>query len=127
MSQRLTNESTRSNKDKLIYQVGPNDVLLGRGAPIINNEGNIRFRKVVNSCKAAYIASCRHDRKNLIAKEVMDTIATMEGRFLRKIEDIEEATKLGISIMDDSAYLVVDEDIALQKVKVRFLVTLFLR
>ena len=31
--------------------VEPNDVLLGRGAPVINNEGNVRFRTIVTQRK----------------------------------------------------------------------------
>jgi hypothetical protein len=100
-----------------VYNVESNDVLLGRGAPIINNKGNIKFRKVVNARKAEYMASCRHDIKNKIANEVINIIASRNGRFLRRVEDSEEALKLGISVTDESVWVVADEYVSLQKVK----------
>lgn len=107
-----------SNSSQWTYHIEPNDVLLGRGAPVINNKGNIRFRNDVNACKAEYIASCRHDVKNKIATDVLNTVASRGGRFLRKIEDADEASKLGMVLTENkSVYIVADEEVALQKVK----------
>lgn len=108
------------DKNLLVYNIEPNDVLLGRGSPIVNNKGNIRFRKVVNSRKADYMKSTHHDIKNKIANEVIETITLKNGgRFLRKVEHTHEVSSLGISILgkESSVWVIVDEHVTLQKVK----------
>lgn len=39
----------------LVYRIGPNDVLLGKGSPVVKNNGNKQFLKLVNARKAKYM------------------------------------------------------------------------
>lgn len=66
-------------------QIIPNrlDVLCGRGAGITNFEGNINFRKLISSCKLAYIQATAPQKKKIIL-HIVDTIAGKTGRFLRR-------------------------------------------
>jgi len=97
-------------------KIEPNDVLLGRGSPIVNNEGNRRFRKLIVENKPAYTASGKHAVKDEIAKRILHTIAERGGRFLRKMED-RERIQFGIT-EGISAWIVVnDEEVRVQKIK----------
>lgn len=117
MTSKASNNNSNNNSMLCVYHIKSNDVLLGRGAPIINNKGNQRFRKVVDTRKVEYLASCRHDVKNKIAHEVIKIIISNDGRFLRKVEDPEEALKLGVSVNDESVWVIADDAVTLQKVK----------
>jgi hypothetical protein len=96
--------------------VGMNDVLLGRGAPIINHEGNVRFRKLVNERKSRYLNSIRHQDKNDVAQEIVNLIDSRGGRFLLKVERSHDKVKLGICT-DDAGWITADDYIIFQKVK----------
>lgn len=49
-------------------QIIPNrlDVLCGRGAKITNSVGNTNFRKLISSCKLAYIQAAAPQKKSII-------------------------------------------------------------
>lgn len=99
-----------------------NDVLLGRGTPCAENEGNVRFRKLVRSRKAEYTAAEKRMRKDAIAREVLDVIAARGGKFLRKVESKAEMMQLGIplctgGVTPKEVWAIVDEDTQVQKVK----------
>jgi hypothetical protein len=122
--------------DEPIYVTdpGPNDILLGRGAPVINYEGNIRFRALVSSRKREYIGSGRHQVKDTVAKSIIDEIEKRGGRFLRRVETISSAaaTSNASTTSDDNKptpteyapsepankrYRIVEYDVAIEKVK----------
>jgi len=64
---------------------GKNDVLCGRGGRINSHEGNIRFREIVASQKPRYLAnSTKKLEKGPIAEEIVNTILSKGGRFLRE-------------------------------------------
>lgn len=112
----------RNSLPPKIMTVEVNDVLLGRGAAIIHNEGNIKFRKLVIERKEEYILSKRHQLKNTIAKEIINEIThNRKGRFLRMIEgnNLEELIqeKEHIPIDEKSAWVVADDIVILEKVK----------
>ena len=65
--------------------VTENDVLLGRGTPCAENEGNVRFRRLVKERKMEYIAAEKRMRKDAIAREILETIVARGGKFLRKL------------------------------------------
>jgi hypothetical protein len=95
-----------------------NDVLLGRGQPILNYPGNLGFRKLIVANKAAYTASGKHAVKDEIARRILRQIAAAGGRFLRKTEDdSEEQQQPGISPSVQQVWVIVDEETRLQKVK----------
>jgi hypothetical protein len=92
------------------------DVLLGRGMPILKMAGNSRFRTLIVNHRDEYRASNRHAFKDEIARRIYLTIRALGGRFLRQIESSIEKERLKIGD-DDSAWIVVDEETSLQKIK----------
>jgi hypothetical protein len=95
---------------------GPNDVLLGRGAPIINYEGNVRFRELVSTRKAEYMSTGRHNVKCKIAEQVIDEIHRRNGKFLRKLGTKQERQVLGIA-EGTKAWVVANSAVIREKVK----------
>jgi hypothetical protein len=99
-----------------VTALNPDDVLLGRGAPIINYEGNVRFRELVQTHKADYIGTGRHQTKDVIARQIVAEIGNRNGRFLRRIASSEQAQILGVPD-GTTAWLVAHETVAIEKVK----------
>jgi hypothetical protein len=99
-----------------VTKLSPNDVLFGRGAPAIENEGNVRFRKLVQSRKTEYVSTGKRQMKDWIARQVMQAVAQRKGRFLRKIESLVEAEQMGVPD-GVTAWAFVDDETVLQKVK----------
>ena len=64
--------------------VGPHDVLLGRGAPISEHEGNARLRQIVVKRHADYTKASTRNGKHLVALEIVHKVRQNGGRFLRK-------------------------------------------
>jgi hypothetical protein len=62
--------------------VGPDDVLLGRGGATNNHAGNHRFRQCVAARQAEYLNCRKHEKVN-IAKSIVAEIQSRGGRFLR--------------------------------------------
>jgi hypothetical protein len=69
-----------------LRELTDDDVLLGRGFPAIENEGNVRFRAEVRSRSAEYHAAYRRHTKDSIAREVVNTIQRRSGRFLTQLQ-----------------------------------------
>merc|ERR1719217_278698 len=62
-----------------------NDVLCGRGGLISSHDGNVQFRKIVNSRKKEYLApTTKKLEKAFIAAAIVNEIRTMGGRFLKQ-------------------------------------------
>lgn len=66
-----------------VNQVGPNDVLCGRGAPTNYHPGNEYFRELVKQYQNTYLASKRAD-KPFVASHIVNIIQSRGGRFLRR-------------------------------------------
>lgn len=66
-----------------VNQVGPNDVLCGRGAPTNYHPGNEYFRDLVKEYQNTYLASKRAD-KPFVASHIVNIIQSRGGRFLRR-------------------------------------------
>lgn len=116
-----TSEQSMNNKNNggtstVVTQLTPNDVLFGRGAPSIGNEGNVRFRQLVQSRKLEYIDTGKRQVKDWIARQVIQAVSIRQGRFLRKIESLVEAEQLGAP-EGTPAWVLVEEGTVLQKVK----------
>jgi hypothetical protein len=69
---------------RIVETLWPNDVLHGRGAPIIKYSGNVNFRAIIKDCKCQYSSTRRHIDKDAIALEVIKVIASRKGRFLQR-------------------------------------------
>lgn len=104
------------SRAQIVTDVNPKDVLLGRGAPTINHEGNKRFREDVRKRKAEYNGTARHKVKGVIARQVIDEIANRNGRFLRKIETTAEAEAPGL-LNGKKAWIIANDDVVVEKVK----------
>jgi hypothetical protein len=111
------NRTQPSNEERrFVSAVGPNDVQLGRGRPVVTSEGNKRFRRLILDNRPEYTSSGRHAHKDAIARQILLTIRERGGSFLRKLESASERLSFGLSA-DAQAWVVVDEDSSLLKVK----------
>lgn len=72
-----------SGSSEEVSQVGPNDVLCGRGAPTNYHPGNEFFRDLVKQYQSNYLASKRAD-KPFVATHIVNIIQSRGGRFLRR-------------------------------------------
>jgi hypothetical protein len=70
----------------VLVVLGPCDVLLGRGKIIQNHEGNLRFRRLIQSQMTRYQHSPKCD-KTEIAKQVVLAINNTGGRFLKQTDE----------------------------------------
>jgi hypothetical protein len=101
----------------IVTELNQNDVLLGRGEPSIINEGNIRFRKLIQSRKVEYLDTPKTKTKDLIARQVVQAISIKEGRFLhRMIQSPGEGEPIGVP-KGVKAWVRAHERTVLQKVK----------
>jgi hypothetical protein len=78
--------SRRCSIGKLLEELGPNDVLLGRGTGPNEYVGNIRFRalicEVISTCDLATFNSCSKSR---LSASVVIAIKERGGRFMKKV------------------------------------------
>ena len=77
----------------LIYDPLPNDILFGRGKPIQQRPGNVRFRHMIDTYKHKYEQS----EKGVITGYIVHLVKEEGGRFLKEFEDrgwveVDEAT-----------------------------------
>lgn len=100
----------------LVTELNFHDVLMGRGAPAIDNEGNVRMRRLIATRKPEYLAASKRQEKDQIARQVVTTIKSQGGRFLKKVEEPEQCHTLGIEEGTDT-WMAVDEETVLTKVK----------
>jgi hypothetical protein len=96
--------------------ISPEDVLSGRGSGPNDHKGNIRFRKIVKSQKAEYVAASYRPEKKKIAQRVVDVTQENGARFLRRAT-ANEREKLGIPEDIDEAWLLMDDSAVLEKAK----------
>ena len=59
---------------QVVTELGPDDVLFGRGAPIVQTTGNVKFRDLVNANKAAYASTRCRQTKDSIARDIINLI-----------------------------------------------------
>jgi hypothetical protein len=104
-----------STVEEYVTELNENDVLFGRGSGPNDHEGNVRFRKLVNSRKGEYMATSHRQTKARIAREIVDSVLAKNGRFLKKAEP-EESKVLGIPPGVD-AWLLVDDETIMEKAK----------
>lgn len=73
------------DRDNVVNQVGPFDVIMGRGAPITDNPGNAFMRQLVRERHEQYARAKKQKHKHEIAVSIVKDINARGGRFLRKI------------------------------------------
>jgi hypothetical protein len=80
-----TNGKTQKDvkRESTLQVPGPNDVLFGRGKPIRDNAGNVRFRHIVNRCMNEYNNSERLEKGRLTAA-ILRIVKSSNGRFLKR-------------------------------------------
>lgn len=100
----------------LVTKLNFHDVLMGRGAPAIDNEGNVRFRRLVHGRRGEYAAASKRSEKDQIAREIVSSIREKGGRFLKKLEDPDLSRNLDAPEGSD-AWITVDEETVLTKTK----------
>jgi hypothetical protein len=91
---RETKEKEQAVKEKRIntietisQSIGPTDVLFGRGAPVRDNPGNARFRKLVDRYIFQYENAERLE-KGCIAYAIVVMVNESNGRFLHQSRDV---------------------------------------
>ena len=67
----------------LVTDVGPNDVLCGRGGKINNHPGNRAFRDLIKEHQDSYLQSKKKLKPN-VAASIVRIIRERKGRFLKK-------------------------------------------
>jgi hypothetical protein len=100
-----------------VTQLQPNDVLMGRGAPITDNIGNRRFLDLVREKCTGYQQAATRKEKDATARQIVSIIHARGGLFLRKIDSPEEATHLGVPHHVETAWTAADEKTVLLKIK----------
>lgn len=108
-----------SSSSSVVTSLAPNDVLMGRGAAVIGNEGNRRFRKLIQKYKVEYDATRIRQEKDRIARKIVEAITSRQGRFLKKIDTPAAQDAFQVP-SGKSAWMVVKQAVVLQKVKQAF-------
>lgn len=101
----------------LITELHKYDVLCGRGSGPNERAGNIHFRDLVATRKAEYLAvnPRDHQNKNRIAREIVETVRSQGGRFLKRAAASAAAAQPGAD--GGEAYELADEPTVMEKAK----------
>jgi hypothetical protein len=83
-------------KPYVIYDPLPSDILFGRGKPIQERPGHVRFREILDKHMDLYDNSEKGDKPNVMAY-IVHLVKEEDGRFLKELEDggwveVDEAT-----------------------------------
>ena len=94
-----------------------NDILCGRGSGPNEHVGNVEFRKLVLTRKVEYNnANTSRDTKGKIANDIINTVRSKGGRFLRKL-NVEQMKEAGCYKRGMAVYELADEVTILEKTK----------
>ncbi|CAJ1947379.1 unnamed protein product [Cylindrotheca closterium] len=69
-------------KRNRVHVPGSYDVLFGKGSPLQNHRGNIKFRGLIADCRKAYEKADK-DKKRRIIEEIVSTVRQSSGLFLK--------------------------------------------
>lgn len=108
---------TSLTAQQIIEELNPNDVIMGRGAPIAFYEGNVRFRALVALHKSAYTSSSRHHPKQAVAERVLKEVHARGGRFVRGSRVSSSLVANSTATATTKVWVVISETAALEKVK----------
>jgi len=109
--------TTETTEVGLVTKLTKHDVLMGRGAPSAEYEGNSRLRQIVTGRRIDYVNAPKRKDKHRIAVEIIETVYKNEGRFLRRVEDGGKLKESGLQANDAAWELVTDRTELLSKVK----------
>lgn len=101
--------------DEVIVHLYPNDVLFGRGSGPNDHEGNIRFRVLIGARKEEYMATNHRQTKAKIARDIVNQVLALNGRFLKKVEPAD-AKRRGVPKGVD-AWTLADDETIMEKAK----------
>lgn len=97
-----------------VSELHPHDVLLGRGTGPSMNEGNVKFREIVEGLKASYVSTPSRKAKKKIVRKAVNDIKAKNGRFLTKLRKAE-IRMLGMK--SKAVYEIVADSVAIEKTK----------
>lgn len=97
-----------------VTEIGPHDVLLGRGTGPCSNRGNVQFRHIVRKMKAEYVSTASRKTKNKLILKTIQVIKAKNGRFLSKLSK-GETEVLGLGCRE--AYQIIPDSMAAEKTK----------
>ena len=81
-----SSQQSPSDSERIIRQVGPYDILVGRSAECFNNIGNRRFRLTISLNMSEYINAKTRDDKSWVIASVLRKMRQEAGyRFLKKV------------------------------------------
>lgn len=69
-------------KRNRVHVPGSFDVLFGKGSPLQNHRGNIKFRGLIADCRKAYEKADKVKKRRII-EEIVSTVRESSGLFLR--------------------------------------------
>jgi hypothetical protein len=116
----------KSKGQQLVSSIEANDVVLGRGNHA-HIDGNTKFRNLVRARSIEYWSCKDNFSKDIIARQIVDTVASLGGRFLNRVKpqqssnivaDASAATNSDTASSDQ--WEVADKEIVLIKVKQTF-------
>lgn len=101
-----------------VTELHDHDVVLGRGSGPNDRQGNINFRSLCHEKKIAYIEATSRDKKGRIAEEIVATVHSRGGRFLKRLS-ADQAKKLDVQLKgaDNAVYELADKKTILEKTK----------
>mmetsp|Transcript_106517 Transcript_106517/g.159349 ORF Transcript_106517/g.159349 Transcript_106517/m.159349 type:complete len:369 (-) Transcript_106517:125-1231(-) len=111
-----------ASKGKVLHDLGPYDVLLGRGTGPNENQGNVRFREILKDTMGKYTRPGYAMSKAQIAREVLDQVQARNGNFVRKLGKGESGVIPSPSEPYNSRsknflYVIVPDSVAIEKTK----------
>ena len=119
---RTDNGATRAAT--VVGRPGPNDVLMGRGAPVTEHEGNNRLRQLVMDQHSTYAAPhMKRIDKQRVAMSIVQSVRERGGTFLRRLEAEEERQREQQQLFEGSSVkspvweVVTDEQEIMRKIK----------
>lgn len=108
----------------LASEVGENDVLLGRGVGPSTNSGNVAYRSIVRDVMSQASSAGQPKgggHKQRMARQIVNTVYSRNGRFLRKLTKEEMITHpiTTASLLDPlpAVYVVVPDYVAVEKAR----------
>jgi hypothetical protein len=99
-----------------VTMLNPNNVLLGRGTGYHEYIGNQRFLALVEERKEVYNTAAKNKTKSRLAKEFLDHIHSLGGRFLRRADSAQPVD----IVVEEGVWYETDEKTALDKIKQAF-------